>query len=100
VVSSNDYWRRPAGSTEQQPAPVAEPVSAPYTGAPRSLPPPHGWRPPLVIQPAPPRALPPQDHERLDREDQAATILTKGIGLFAGAVIVTLLMLFCGRILF
>lgn len=53
-----------------------------------------------MIQPAPPRELPKQDQERIDREEQAATILTKGIGIFAGAIIVTLLLLFCGRVLF
>jgi hypothetical protein len=79
---------------------AAEPAAAPYTGAPRSMPPPHGWRPPMVMQPAPPRTLPEQDLERLDREEQAATILTKGIGLFAGAIIVALLLVFCGRVIF
>ena len=54
----------------------------------------------MVIRPAPPRAMPRQDTERLDREEQAATILTKGVGIFAGAVIVVLLLIFCDRILF
>jgi hypothetical protein len=54
----------------------------------------------MVIQPAPPRVMPGQDTERLDREEQAATILTKGVGFFAGAVIVVLLLIFCGRLLF
>jgi len=54
----------------------------------------------MVMQPAPPRVLPQQDEERLDREEQAATILTKGVGIFAGAVIVVLLLILCGRILF
>jgi hypothetical protein len=44
--------------------------------------------------------MPAQDRERIDREEQAATILTKGVGLFAGAVLVVLLLIFCGRILF
>jgi hypothetical protein len=101
VTASDDaFWRRPADGTEQRPAPVAKPVDGPYTGAPRTAPPPHGWRPPLVIQPAPPRELPKQDQERLDREEQAAAILTKGIAIFAGAIIVILLLLFCGRVLF
>jgi len=99
-TSDDDFWRRPAPGAEGQPVPATEPVSAPYTGAPRSTPPPHGWRPPLVIQPAPPRKLPEQDLERLDREEQAATILTKGIGMFAGAVIIALLLIFCGRLIF
>ena len=100
ATSDDDYWRRPADGVEEPPAPAAAPVSAPYTGAPRSAPPPQGWRPPLVVQPAPPRKMPEQDLERLDREEQAAAILTKGIGLFAGAVIIALLLVFCGRVIF
>jgi hypothetical protein len=101
-TSDDDYWRRPAnGAEERAPVgPVTEPPSAPYTGAPRSVPPPHGWRPPTVINPAPPRQLPPQDTDRIDREEQAATILTKGVGIFVGAVLVVLLLLICGRVLF
>jgi hypothetical protein len=99
-TSDDDYWRRPAAGADEQATPAPGPVSAPYTGAPHSAPPPHGWRPPLVIQPAPPRKLPDQDLERLDREEQAATILTKGIGMFAGAVLIALLLIFCGRVIF
>jgi hypothetical protein len=54
----------------------------------------------MVWQPAPPRVMPKQDEDRLDREEQAATILTKGVGIFAGAVILVLLLILCGRILF
>jgi hypothetical protein len=54
----------------------------------------------MIIQPAPPRVMPKQDEERLDREEQAATILTKGVGIFAGAVVLVLLLILCGRILF
>jgi hypothetical protein len=100
VATSDDYWRRPPEGTEQPPPGPATPPAAAYTGPPRSTPPPPGWRPPMVVQPAPPRAMPKQDEERLDREEQAATILTKGVGLFAGAVILVLLLILCGRILF
>jgi hypothetical protein len=100
VATSDDYWRRPADGAPERPGPPPPPATAPYTGAPRSAPPPHGWRPPTVVQPAPPRVLPQQDEARLDREEQAATILTKGVGIFAGAVILVLLLIFCGRILF
>jgi hypothetical protein len=75
-------------------------VNAPYTGAPRTAPPPAGWRPPIVDEPVPPRVLPKQDTDRLDREEQAATILTKGIGIFAGAVLVVLLLILCGNFFF
>nr|BFE63508.1 hypothetical protein GCM10020063_080340 [Dactylosporangium thailandense] len=100
-MSDDAYWRRPAEGTEAAPPPAPPgPQSVPYTGAPRTTPPPHGWRPPVVEPPAPPRTLPPQDGEHLDREEQAATILTKGMGIFAGAVLVVVLLILCGRALF
>jgi hypothetical protein len=99
-VSDDAFWRRPAEGAPAAPQEPATPASVPYAGAPRSKPPPRGWRPQSVEQPAAPRPLPAQDRERLDREEQAATILTKGMGLVAGAVIVVLLLIFCGRILF
>ncbi|WP_432985365.1 translation initiation factor 2 [Dactylosporangium sp. CA-233914] len=100
-MSDDAYWRRPPEGTEAAPPPApAAPQSAPYTGAPRSTPPPHGWRPPVVESPSTPRVLPKQDTERIDREEQAATILTKGMGIFAGAVLVVLLLILCGRVLF
>ncbi|WP_433214349.1 translation initiation factor 2 [Dactylosporangium sp. CS-047395] len=100
-MSDDAYWRRPAEGTEAAAPPApAEPKNVPYTGAPRSNPPPRGWRPPVVETPAPPRKLPTQDTERIEREEQAATILTKGMGIFAGAVMLVLLFILCGRALF
>jgi hypothetical protein len=100
-VSDDAFWRRPKeGAAPPPPAVPVEPASVPYTGAPRSAPPPRGWRPPTVERPAAPRKLPAQDPERIDREEQAATILTKGMGIFAGAVILVLLLIVCGRLLF
>ncbi|MGI5179048.1 translation initiation factor 2 [Dactylosporangium sp. CA-152071] len=100
-MSDDAFWRRPPeGAAPPPPAAPAEPAAVPYTGAPRSAPPPRGWRPPTVERPAAPRNLPAQDPERIDREEQAATILTKGMGIFAGAVILVLLLIFCGRLLF
>ncbi|MFI5906490.1 translation initiation factor 2 [Dactylosporangium sp. NPDC051541] len=100
-MSDDAYWRRPPeGSAADPVSPPAAPASVPYTGAPRSAPPPHGWRPPVVDSPSPPRRLPEQDPERIDREEQAATILTRGVGLFAGAVMLVLLFILCGRALF
>lgn len=100
----DSFWRRPSGesggSAGDRPAQVPSSRQAPnvpYTGPPRTEPPPAGWRPQNVIQPAPPRPLPPQDHRRLDTEEQAARTLTKGIGLLAGAVMLVLLIVVCGR---
>ena len=100
MSTSDDYWRRPPEGAEGAGEPPRTPPPVAYSGPPRSTPPPHGWRPPMVFQPAPPRVMPRQDEDRLDREEQAATILTKGVGIFAGAVTLVLLLILCGRILF
>jgi hypothetical protein len=71
-----------------------------YTGPPRADPPPHGWRTPVVVQPAGPRTLPPQDPDRLDAEEQSARTLTYGVAMVAGAVMVLLVLVLCGRTLF
>ncbi|MET7398477.1 translation initiation factor 2 [Dactylosporangium sp. NPDC005572] len=95
------YWRRPAeGAEPPPPATPTTPSPVSYSGPPRGTPPPHGWRPPTVENPIPPRKLPGQDRERIDREEQAATILTRGMALFAGAVLLVLLFILCGRALF
>ncbi|GAA0740328.1 translation initiation factor 2 [Dactylosporangium roseum] len=99
-MSDDAYWRRPPEGSEPPPPEPSAPASVPYSGAPRSTPPPRGWRPPTLENPRPPRRLPGQDRDRIDREEQAATILTKGMGLFAGAVLVVLLLVLCGRVVF
>jgi hypothetical protein len=99
------FWRRPAGmqpggSTDQPSSPPAAPAGPTYAGPPRTAPPPAGWRPPTVVEPEPPRRLPAQDTARLDREEAAAATLTKGMGLLAGAVMLVLLLVLCGRWVF
>ena len=54
----------------------------------------------MVVKPPAPRALPPQDLLRLDTEEQAARTLTYGIGKVAGAIMLVLLLILCGRTLF
>ena len=54
----------------------------------------------MVVQPPAPRRLPPQDVPRLDAEEQAARTLTYGIGMVAGAIMLVLLLILCGRTLF
>ena len=71
-----------------------------YTGPPPTAPPPPGWRPPVVVTPAAPRTLPAQDTARIDAEEQSARTLTYGVGMVAGAVLVVLLLILCGRFLF
>jgi len=106
------YWRRPPGSdpaSTMGPPESARPWSgstggvatpAPYAGPPRTAAPPPGWRPPVVVQPHAPRALPAQDQQAIDRAEQAARTVTMGVGLVAGAVLVVLMLILCGRWLF
>jgi hypothetical protein len=98
-------WRRPpAGSGAPTPGSAAapsEPTTAPpYTGPPRGTPPPPDWRPRLLVQPQPPRPLPPQDLAALDAQEREARTITYGIGLVAGAVLLIVLLVLCGRTLF
>jgi hypothetical protein len=91
-------WQRPAGSPEPPPAP---PVATPprYTGPPRSTPPPPGWQPRRLLQVPPPRAMPPQDLDRLDNAEQQARTVTYGVGMLAGAILLVVLFVLCGRAL-
>jgi len=107
VTSRQDdaFWRRPSGPppsevASQPSGPPADQPRVPYAGPPRTAPPPAGWRPPTVVEPEPPRQLPAQDGPRIDRAEAAAATLTKGMGLLAGAVMVVLLLVLCGRWVF
>ncbi|RQX59967.1 hypothetical protein DLJ57_00265, partial [Micromonospora chalcea] len=63
-------------------------------------PPPPGWRPPVHVQPAPPRRLPPQDMAAMDQAEQRAQRLTYGVGAVVAVVLVLLTCLLCSRLLF
>ena len=101
------FWRRPAAAEPDREAtpPAAPPVGqagqtgSGYAGPPASTPPPPGWRPQFVVQPAPPRQLPAQDHADLDAQERSARTLTYGIGLVAGAILLIVLCAICGRAL-
>jgi hypothetical protein len=54
----------------------------------------------VLVQPPPPRPLPHQDLTALDAEEREARTVTYGIGLVAGAVLVVVLLILCGRVLF
>lgn len=75
-------------------------MPTPYSGPPPSTAPPLGWRPPVHLQPAPPRPLPPQDLPRLDADEGSARTLTYGVGMIAGAVLLIVVCLLCSRIIF
>jgi hypothetical protein len=94
-----DTWSgRPVG----HPGPVRHPPGSQpaYQGPPRTTPPPSGWRPPTVVNPPAPRTLPPQNLSAIDREEQAARTVTLGVGLVAGAILLVLTLVLCGRWLF
>jgi hypothetical protein len=101
-VDDEAQWRRPADGAPSLSPPTPPPVreSAAYAGPPLTTPPPAGWRPPLVVQAPPPRALPVQDLPRLDEAEQRARTLTYGLAMVAGAIMIVLVLVLCGRALF
>jgi hypothetical protein len=85
------------------PASPGQPASLPgliYHGPPLTTPPPAGWRLPHVVEPAPPRRLPVQDHSAIDEQEARARTLSIGFAIVAGAVILIALCAVCGRALF
>ncbi|MGW4466856.1 hypothetical protein [Micromonospora sp. NPDC004704] len=71
-----------------------------YPGPPQSAVPAPGWRPPVHVQPAPPRPLPPQNVPALEAQEASARTVTYGIGLIAGAILLVVMCLLCSRLLF
>jgi len=53
-----------------------------------------------VVQPPPPRRLPPQDEQSLDEAERSARTVTYGIGMIAGAVLLVVVCTLCSRVLF
>ncbi|MBM7492356.1 hypothetical protein JOD64_003578 [Micromonospora luteifusca] len=100
----DDYWRRPGTGDEaaahQAPAAPTNTPAGGYAGPPPSVPPPSGWRPPVHLQPAPPRQLPPQDMADLDVAEQRSQRVTYGFGVAAGVVLVIVVCLLCSRVIF
>jgi len=54
----------------------------------------------MLVQPPPPRDLPAQDLETLDAQEREARTLTYGVGMVAGAILLIVLLVLCGRALF
>lgn len=95
------YWKRPPETPDQPTGAAPAPGGVPeYGGPPPTAPPPPGWRPPLEVQPAPPRALPPQDHTELDTAEQSARTVTYVVGGVAGVVLLVVVCALCSRVLF
>jgi hypothetical protein len=80
----HDFWRRPSDESVAAPSPVV-PTQA-YAGPPPTAPPLHWVPAPVIRPPAPPRALPPQDHAALDAQDRQAQLVSYGVGIAAGAL--------------
>jgi hypothetical protein len=107
-VSDDLQWRRPSGADAGHDAPgeptqgrAPQPDPRPqYTGPPRSTPPPAHWHPRTLIQAPPPRQLPRQDPGQLDAREREARTITYGVGMVAGAVLLIVLFVLCGRALF
>ena len=53
-----------------------------------------------MVQPPPPRRLPPQDTGAIDEAERSARTLTYGIGMIAGAALLVVICLLCSRLLF
>ncbi|WP_412540415.1 translation initiation factor 2 [Longispora sp. K20-0274] len=97
---TDEYWRRPAPGQPDRPAVPDRPAAPEYTGPPPSTPPPPGWRPPTIVQVPPAREMPRQEHSALDEEERVGRTITYGVGMVAGAVMVVLILVMCGRALF
>jgi hypothetical protein len=94
-------WRRPPeGAPAHDPPASASPPPPDYTGPPRTVPPPPDWRPRVLIQPPPPHQLPPQDLDALDAQEREERTITYGVGLVAGAILLVVLLILCGRAVF
>lgn len=64
-----------------------------YTGPPKTVRPPRGWKVPEVVKPAPPRKLPEQDTKAIDAEESRARTLTHGVGILAGSLMFVVLVI-------
>ncbi|WFE22000.1 translation initiation factor 2 [Solwaraspora sp. WMMD937] len=112
------YWRRPdpdapggvsgpprasgPGIPDESTGPDGSAGAGPvgYSGPPVGSPPPPSWRPPVVVNPAPPGTLPPQDLAALDGAERNARTVTYGVGMIAAAVMIILTCLLCSRLVF
>jgi hypothetical protein len=71
-----------------------------YIPPPPTAPPPAGWQPSRLVNPAAPRLLPDQDHAAIDRAEESARALTAAVGIAATVVLIGLLIVLCGRLVF
>jgi hypothetical protein len=94
-----DTWSSHPGATTPTVPPDPPPPSRPiYTGPPPTTMPPPDWRPATVLAVPPPDLLPPQRDDVIDAAEAQARTVTYGVGMIAGAVVLILLAVICGRI--
>ncbi len=93
-------WRRPEGGATSPPAP--EPVAAepPYAGPPKAPVVPGNWRPPTLIQAPAARRMPAQDATSIYAAERQARTVTHGMAMVAGAVLLLVIAILCGRLIF
>lgn len=91
MQSVDEAYRGPTSS-----GPVYEGPA--YEGPPKTAPPPTGWSVPHVVESAPPRRLPPQDHAAIDDAEARARVFTLGMGAVAGALILIALCALAGHL--
>lgn len=93
-------WRRPEGGATAQPAPEGPPPEPPYAGPPKAPVVPGNWRPPTLVQAPAARRLPEQDATAMDAAERQARTVTHGMAMVAGAVLLLLVAVLCGRLIF
>lgn len=77
---------------------MATPDELGYSGPPPTQPPSDQWHPPVLYQTQPPRTLPYQAHDQIDAGESQARLVTYGVAIAAGAVLILLLFVLCTRI--
>jgi len=95
-------WRRPEGgaTTGEPPAAPENEQTPAYQGPPRAPQVPGAWRPPTLVEAPSARRLPEQNEAAIDAAERQARTVTHGVGLIAGAILVLLLAVLCGRLIF
>ena len=97
--SDEQLWSRHTDSAAQAPQPSTPPV-APYTGPPPTVFAGPDWRPRTLIQVPAARSLPEQDDAAVDEQERSARTVSYGVAMIAGAILLIVLIVLCGRVVF
>lgn len=93
-------WRRPEGGAISPPTPEAPAQEPPYGGPPKAPVVPGNWRPPTLIQAPAARRMPTQDDTAMDAAERQARTVTHGMAMVAGAALLLVIAVLCGRLIF